>query len=398
VSWPRSLRFPLSRWISVRILALAIGTAVVVATCMWLRFAIWNATVMRRMPEAERTELKYLVAHPDRDNYRLLQLINQYYGVDYVYPEIGNEDWLTLGVLLACATPAIMALAWRMSRPVSRQFLQVADAARQVARGDFSARAPLLPHVPQEFTELALDFNEMTARLQDYEREVRDSGAILAHELRTPLNAAMGRLQGMIDGVFPADQEQLQTVMRRLALLNRLVDDLHLLSLARAGQLVVERIRFNLADLIEERLSWMAGRIESGAIRVTREIDPALTVEADRERLGKVFSILIDNALRYAADGGELAIRVTLEGEQRLLIEFADRGPGFTPEALPRTLDRFWRAESARSRHTAGSGLGLSIASAIAAAHGGLLAVMNRDGGGAMIRITLLVGISTGTE
>jgi signal transduction histidine kinase len=107
--------------------------------------------------------------------------------------------------------------------------------------------------------------------------------------------------------------------MRRLGLLNRLVDDLHLLSLARAGQLVVERSRFNLADLIEERLSWMASHVESGAVRVTRDLDPALTVEADRERLGQVFSILMDNALRYAADGGELAIRVTLEGEQRVL-------------------------------------------------------------------------------
>jgi two-component system sensor histidine kinase AdeS len=177
VSWPYSLRFPLSRWISVRILALAIGTAVVVATCMWLRFAIWNATVMRRMPEADRAELKYLVAHPNRDSYRLVQLINQYYGVTYVYPEIGNVDWLTLGVLLVGAVPAIVLVAWRMSRPVSQQFLHVAHAARQVARGDFSTRAPLLPHVPQEFTELALDFNEMTARPQSYEREVRDSSA-----------------------------------------------------------------------------------------------------------------------------------------------------------------------------------------------------------------------------
>jgi len=222
-----------------------------------------------------------------------------------VYPEIGNVDWLTLGILLVGAVPAIAVLAWRMSRPVSRQFLHVAHAARQVARGDFSARAPLLPHVPQEFTELAFDFNEMTARLQSYEREVRDSSTILAHELRTPLNAAMGRLQVMIDGVFPADQEQLQTVMRRLGLLDRLVDDLHLLSLARAGQLVVERSRFNLADLIEERLSWIAAHIESGTIRVTRDLDPALTVEADRECPGQVFSILMDNALRYAADGGE---------------------------------------------------------------------------------------------
>jgi signal transduction histidine kinase len=103
----------------------------------------------------------------------------------------------------------------------------------------------------------------------------------------------------------------------------------------------------------------------------------------------------MDNALRYAADGGELAVRATLDRKQQLFIEFADRGPGFAPEALPLTLDRFWRAENARSQHTTGSGLGLSIASAIAAAHGGLLAVMNRDGGGAMIRITLPVRLVT---
>jgi len=394
VSWPSTLRLPLARWLSIRILALAIGTAVVVATCMWLRFAIWNATILRNMPEADRAEFKYLEAHPDRDKKRLVQLMNQYYGVTYVVPEIGNADWVALGIMLVATMPAIVILAWWMARPVSRQFLHVAQSARQVARGDFSARAPLLAHVPQEFTELALDFNEMTARLQSYEREVRDSGAILAHELRTPLNAAMGRLQGMIDGVFPADQEQLQTVMRRLGLLNRLVDDLHLLSLARAGQLVIEKSRFSLADLIEERLSWVMTHIESSAVRVTCEIDPALTVEADRERLGQVCSILVDNALLYAADGSELAIRVSMEGEQLLFIEFADRGPGFAPESLPLKLDRFWRAESTRTRHTGGSGLGLSIASAICTAHGGSLAVANRDGGGAIIRITLPLSTS----
>jgi signal transduction histidine kinase len=184
-----------------------------------------------------------------------------------VVPEIGNEDWVTC----RCRGP-FRGSSWMSPMPRDRWL-----------GGDFSARAPLLQHVPQEFRQLALDFNEMTARLQSYEREVRDSSAILAHELRTPLNAAMDRLQGMIDGVFPVDQEQLQTVMRRLSLL---------------------------------------------------------------------------------------------------------------PDALPRSLDRFWHAETARSRHTAGSGLGLSIASAISAAHGGSVSVMNRDGGGAIIRITLPVRIS----
>jgi signal transduction histidine kinase len=235
---------------------------------------------------------------------------------------------------------------------------------------------------------LALDFNEMTLRLERNEREVRDSSAILAHELRTPLNAAMGRLQGMIDGVFPADPEQLQRVLGRLDLLHRLVDDMHLLSLARAGRLVLNKNRFQLGELIGECLSWVAPQIERCAVRVRRQLTLALVVEADRDRLGQVFSILIDNTLRYAADGGRLNIHVSSDTD-RVTIDFSDRGPGIDPEHLPRMFDRFWRAEHSRARHSGGSGLGLSIASAICSTHGGSITAMNRKGGGTTVRVTL---------
>jgi signal transduction histidine kinase len=235
---------------------------------------------------------------------------------------------------------------------------------------------------------LALDFNEMTLRLERHEREVRDSSAILAHELRTPLNAAMGRLQGMIDGVFPPDPEQLQRVLGRLDLLNRLVDDMHLLSLARAGQLVLNKNRFQLGELIGECLSWVAPQIEGCAVRVRRQLTLALVVEADRDRLGQVFSILIDNTLRYAADGGRLNIHASSDADQ-VTIDFSDRGPGIDPEHLPRMFDRFWRAEHSRARHSGGSGLGLSIASAICSAHGGSITAINRKGGGTTVRVTL---------
>src|ERR1700737_836724 len=163
-------RSPLWRWVSIRVVPLAIGTAIVVGFCMWLRFAIWNDMVMRRMPESARIELKHLLVDPHRDNHRLLQMIDQYYGVEYVYPEISNDDWLTLGVLLLGAAPVIMVFGWWMSRPVSRQFSHVAHAAREVAGGDFSTRAPVIAHAPEELRGLALDFNEMTAKRERYER------------------------------------------------------------------------------------------------------------------------------------------------------------------------------------------------------------------------------------
>ena len=228
----------------------------------------------------------------------------------------------------------------------------------------------------------------MIAKLEQYEREIQDSSAILAHELRTPLNAAMGRLQGMIDGVFAPEPEQLLMIMRKLEQLNRLVADLHLLSLARAGQLVLDRSRFPLHEMISECLSWAAPQIERSAMRVSERIDPALVVEADRNRLRQVFAILIDNALRYAADGGQLDVDAFISNNC-VTTEFSDRGCGIDPEDLARVFDRFWRAENSRARHSGGSGLGLSIASAICIAHGGSITAVNRDGGGATVRVSL---------
>ncbi|WP_306280965.1 HAMP domain-containing sensor histidine kinase, partial [Pantoea sp. Ft+CA_17] len=89
----------------------------------------------------------------------------------------------------------------------------------------------------------------MTTQLGRYELEVSESSAMIAHELRTPLNAAMGRIQGMIDEVFPRDLAQLEMVHRQLDQLNKLVSDLHLLSLASAGQLTLDKTEFSLEKL-----------------------------------------------------------------------------------------------------------------------------------------------------
>ena len=385
INFPSS---PLWRWVSVRIITLTIGTAIAVAFCMWLRFAIWNAIVTHNMPVQDRIELEHLVNDPHRDKHRFRQLIDQYYGVEYGYPEIENKDWEILGLLVVGTMPAIVLLGIWMSRPVARQFSYVVRAAKEVARGNFSFRVQIVARAPQEFQELATDFNEMSTMLERYEQEMRDSSAILAHELRTPLNAAMGRLQGMIDGVFPASPEQLQMVLLRLDLLNRLVNDLHFLSLARAGQLQIVKESFQLDELIDERLSWVDAKINTHGMQVSKQVDSNLTVNADRNRLGQVFSILIDNILRYAADGGHLDVSAFVT-KGVLTVEFSDRGPGIDPKNLTRMFDRFWRAEDSRGLHSGGSGLGLSIASAICVAHNGSISALNRNGGGATIHITL---------
>ncbi|ACZ75752.1 MULTISPECIES: sensor histidine kinase [Dickeya] len=383
---------PLSlwRWLCLRILSLAIGTVVLIATCMWLRFIVWSLWVVHSMPEAVRNEFEILRANPELNRTRYYHILETWYGPKLFDLSIASEDWLILGVLVLVAIPLIVMLGLWAARPLSVQFSQLAVAAREVARGQFSTRARMVPGAPAELTLLTRDFNAMTAQLERYERELHASHVAMAHELRSPLTAAMGRLQGMLDGVFPPDTRQLQMVMNQMLNLNRLIEDLHLLSMASAGQLAIDKTRLNPVELLRDRIAWLKPNAEAAGFSVTLHADEEGYCLADPIRLGQVFTILMDNALRYAVEGKTQRIDVVRQ-QDRWRIQFRDYGPGVSDAFLPHIFERFSRADTSRARHSGGSGLGLSIAEAICGALGGSLTAENHPQGGMCFTLELPV-------
>ncbi|USI99849.1 ATP-binding protein [Xanthomonas prunicola] len=379
---------PLWLWVGLRMSALAVSTVMVIAFGMWCYFNIRDNLILSQLPPAARAEIEQLREQPDANETRLWQLFQRYYNVKNFLPGLANRDWWMLIAMVTISIPVILLCGLFASRPLSRQFLHVVSAARRVSDGDFGARSQVVVGAPGELTALATDFNAMSAKLQQYERELRESSAMLAHELRTPLNAAMGRVQGMLDEVFPLEPEQLRLVHRQLEQINRLIGDLHLVSLARAGQLVLEPESVDLHELVAERIEWAGPALREAQMTIHSPTHPPLRLRADRHRLGQVLSILIDNALRYAAAGKLLEIEVRRDGSS-VQLTLGDRGPGVEPAQLPHLLDRFWRADSSRARHSGGSGLGLAIASAICQAHDGRLVVSNRPGGGLLASVQL---------
>ncbi|UEM41384.1 sensor histidine kinase [Pectobacterium aquaticum] len=365
------------RWLCFRIISLLLAAVITIAGLMWLRFAIYSIYIEQHMPDAVRTEFQQFTAQKDYGNPRYQEIINQFYGPEVFAPNIASSDWLVLAIMVLIALPTMVVVVLWRARPLSQQFSNIANAARDVAQGKFDTRTQRVEQAPMELITLADDFNNMTAQLERYERELRESSAALAHELRTPLNAAMGRVQGMMDDVFPQDKAQLAMVIKQLEQLNHVIQDLHVLSLARAGQLPLVHTPFYFDELITERLTWYRPQLEQAGFQIHVDIEQSDFCIADRERLGQVFSILIENALSYASDGRYLAIEVreiaVRESAPCWQITVADRGPGIEPESLPLLFDRFWRAEHSRGRHSGGSGLGLSIASAIITAHGGTI-------------------------
>ncbi|MEC5318371.1 ATP-binding protein [Brenneria populi subsp. brevivirga] len=379
---------PLWRWISLRMIALALAAILAIGGGMWLRFCWWEAQMRAALPEPVRQELQRLEAQPAEHRQRLLQIYGEYMYGEYFTNEAVREDMLFFGVFVLLSIPPIVIGGVWVSLHLSRQLGAVASSADRIAQGDFTARAALVPRAPAALRSLTDDFNRMAERLERHERELRASSAAAAHELRTPLTAAKGRLQGLMDGVFAPTPQNFQLIMRQLDQLNRLIDDLYLLSLASARQLTLSPCEFALRPLLEERIAWAAPRLQALQMRADLDAAEDLYLRADRHRLGQTISILLDNAIRYAASGGWIALSARRQ-EEGVRIEVEDGGPGFAPEHLDRVCDRFWRAESSRSRHAGGSGLGLAVAAAICQAHAGRISVHNRDGGGARIVIYL---------
>jgi two-component system sensor histidine kinase BaeS len=256
-------------------------------------------------------------------------------------------------------------------------------------------------HSHDEFGDLGKTFNQMAASLSEAETQRKHLVADVAHELRTPLAAIQGTLEGMQDGVLALDEEQVTALYSETMLLNRLVGDLRLLSLAEAGQLKLEKQPADLAGLIKQAVEGIKPQASQKEITLDADIPAGLPpISVDTDRITQVMNNLIGNALRYTPQAGNITIKAgQLHGESRSIqISVTDSGPGIDPGALPYVFDRFYRADVSRSRESGGSGLGLAIVKQLIEAHGGtvkaLSPVFNGDGGksyGTQIIFTLPV-------
>jgi two-component system OmpR family sensor kinase/two-component system sensor histidine kinase BaeS len=301
---------------------------------------------------------------------------------------------LTWAALLAAALSLVLGIL--ISRLLTAPLGRLTRAAQAVADGDLSQRVDA--QSKDEIGELGRAFNGMTASLAEAEALRKNLMADVAHELRTPLTVVQGNLQAILDGVYPLEMAQVASLYDETRLLTRLVDDLHELALADAGQLRLEREPVDLGLLARTAVDSLAPAAEAAGVTLTLKVDEhAPTVVGDAGRLAQVLRNLLSNALRHTPAGGRLSVRVASTGGDALL-EVSDTGTGIPPEDLPHVFDRFYRSEKSRGRGTGGAGLGLAIARQLVAAHGGQIQVTSPPGQGATFTITLPVGPTLDTE
>ncbi|WP_284645224.1 sensor histidine kinase [Paenibacillus silviterrae] len=268
-------------------------------------------------------------------------------------------------------------------------------AIERVASGDLNVKVPV--DTKDEYGKVARTFNDMTFRLREAEEARRRLVADVAHELRTPLSVMQLKLENYQQAGQHVPPEMLLRIHDEVIRMSLLVDDLHVLSLAEAGRLSLDRKPLDLTVLLERIVDDVKYEAEENGLDIHLHlISKSVTVMVDARRITQVFINLLTNAIRYTPGGGKITVEVKDKVIDRdaffAKVSVIDTGIGIKEEELPHLFDRFYRVDEARSRHTGGTGLGLSIVHHFVKAHGGFIRVASQPNEGTTFTVYLPTG------
>jgi len=307
------------------------------------------------------------------------------------------SDLYLLILLLAYFLVIAVGLAGIMSLTVTRPLHMLAIAAREVGAGAGALRAHVEVASRDEVFEVASAFNKMSSDLtraavreQTMEEERRRMIAAISHDLRTPLTGVRLTLEGIQDGLV-RDGAMITQALSDIDHLGRLIEDLFELSQLEEGTLQIEREAVNARELVSQSVNRLRPVAEQRNVALLVALPEELPdMVADSRQLQRAISNLVQNGIQHTPPGGEVRVRAH-QSQSNVIIEVADTGVGIAPGDLPYIFEYFYRADASREQTRGGAGLGLSIARAIVAAHGGTIRAESEAGQGTRFTVTLPV-------
>lgn len=295
------------------------------------------------------------------------------------------NEALIWGGLAAIASAVAVSLL--VSRLITNPIHEMAGVTRRIASGDFSRRVEV--NSGDELGSLAQSLNQMAASLETSEEQRRELMANVAHELRTPLSSISGYMEGLADGVVPADKDTFDLIQKEAGRLSRLVNDLQRLSRAESGEERLDMVVLDLGSFLARVGKRFEPQFENKGVLLDIEITGGRqTVNADEDKLDQIIINLLDNALSHTQAGDSVSVYAAGRGKQ-VEIRVSDTGTGISKDDLPHIFERFYRADKSRSRESGGSGIGLTITRSYVEAMGGEINVESMPDSGTTFTILL---------
>jgi signal transduction histidine kinase len=306
---------------------------------------------------------------------------------------------LTTGLLIFAGVIAAVSTFY-IARTLRDRIHELSKGVQALARSDWKVRLPVMGN--DDLAQLAEMFNQMAADLEKVEEQKRqveqmrrDLIAWASHDLRTPLAAIRAMNEAMMDGVV-SDPETIkryqQNMQNEITHMGHLINDLFDLAQLDTGKVPLMRQKTSLRDLVSDTLSNMNARAQARSVRLTAEVDSNVDVlYVAPDKLQRILYNLIDNALEYTPDGGEVTLDAH-EKNRQAEISVHNSGSYIPPNDLENVFKSFYRGEQSRSQTSdgrRGTGLGLAIVRGFVEAHGGTIHVDSQPEQGTTFVFTL---------
>jgi len=317
-------------------------------------------------------------------------LVNQAFRKLFGLPEISLEAPL-LDVVRDATVDRLIEETLRAGKAMQSELVR-ADSKTNSERDVEISAVPIKDDAGLTTGAVVL-FHDIT-QLKQTDKVRRDFVANVSHELRTPLSILRGYIETLLDNPQTSDKELsriLGVMERHSKRLGLLVDDLLTLARLESRSAGLQFSDVQLAELFQSVIRDWEKKLAEKQLKVVVDLSPdARTIRADETRLHEVLYNLLDNALKYSRENGEIRLRAVQRGPE-IVLSVTDNGIGISKDDLPRIFERFYRADKARSRELGGTGLGLAIVKHIAQLHGGRVEAESELGKGTTIRVILPV-------
>lgn len=249
-------------------------------------------------------------------------------------------------------------------------------------------------HDVQEWATQKKDEIEMLRANEQFRKEFLMN---LAHELRTPIFAVQGYVDTLLGGAINdehVNMKFLNNASKGIDRLVRLVDDLDEISKLESGRIPIIQESFVIQELVKDVYEEMSMKAKEKNMELLfkKGTERQLTVHADKPKIRQVLTNLVENAIKYGNESGQITVGCYEMDDKNIYVEVSDNGPGIAEEHLSRIFERFYRADRSRSRHVGGTGLGLAIVKHIVEAHGQTVTVRSKPGVGSSFGFTLEKG------
>jgi heavy metal sensor kinase len=298
-------------------------------------------------------------------------------------------------ILLAGVIPLLilagLLMGWILLGRGLKPVTEVAKTAQRITGSNLSLRIPQR-EAGDELDFLIQTFNQMIDRLESSFGQIRQFSTDVSHELRTPLTILRGQLEVALFTAETKEQyrEAIVDSLQDIERLGQIVRALLLLSQAESGQVVLQRVQFDLAEVLCDITDQFQIPAEGAQVKLSVTAPPTCECELDRVQIERMLSNLLSNAIKFTPPGGDVRVRLECAGNQAILT-IEDTGRGISAEHLPHIFDRFYRVGDANQAASPekGLGLGLSFVAWIVKAHQGTIQVESEQGRGTGFTVTM---------